>query len=289
MIEDDWQHCVSSLDKEVVIMNKDNLNLNGQVIYFSHGGGPLPILDDPSHRTMIQFMKSLPGRINRPKSIIVFSAHWEEDVVTVQSGSEPEIMYDYYGFPEAAYTIKYPCKGDSELALKVADLFMKNGIKYRLDDKRPYDHGSYIPLKMIYPDADIPVIQISLHHNLDPMTHLSIGKALRPLLEDNFLFIGSGFSFHNMRRFYFTGESTVDPVNDEFQNKLIEICCGYQEEDKKWESLINWENIPGARYCHPREEHLLPLFVCVGLSTGVGAKIFDDYILGKRGTAFLWP
>ncbi|KDR94157.1 Aromatic ring-opening dioxygenase, catalytic subunit, LigB family [Peptoclostridium litorale DSM 5388] len=269
-------------------MCKDNVNHNGQIIYFSHGGGPLPMLDDPSHDKMIRFMKNLPYQIQRPDSIIVFSAHWEEDVVTIQSGSEPEIMYDYYGFPEAAYSVKYPCKGNSELAFKIAELFKKNGIKYRLDDKRPYDHGSYIPLKMMYPNADIPVIQISLHHNLDPLTHLNVGKALRPLLEENLLIIGSGFSFHNMRRFDFEGKNTVDPLNDEFQDKLIEICCGEKNEEKKREDFIHWENIPGARYCHPREEHLLPLLVCVGLSKGVAAKVFDDYILGKRATAFLW-
>lgn len=269
-------------------MCKDNANHNGQIIYFSHGGGPLPILDDPSHDKMIQFMKNLPSQIQRPDSIIVFSAHWEEDVVTIQSGVEPEIMYDYYGFPEAAYDIKYPCKGNSELAFKIAELFKKNGIKYRLDDKRPYDHGSYIPLKMMYPNADIPVIQISLHHNLDPLTHLDIGKALRPLLEKNLLIIGSGFSFHNMGRFDFEGKNTADPLNDEFQDKLIDICCGEKNEEKKREYFIHWESIPGARYCHPREEHLLPLLVCVGLSKGVATKVFDDYILGKRAIAFLW-
>lgn len=269
-------------------MHKDNVDINGQIVYFSHGGGPLPILGDPFHRKMVQFLNNLPDTIKRPASIIGISAHWEEDVVTIQSGSEPEIMYDYYGFPEAAYNIKYLCKGDQALAVKVAELFRKNGIDYRLDDRRPYDHGSYIPLKLMYSDADIPVIQISLHHNLDPLTHLNIGKALRPLLDENLLFIGSGFSFHNLRRFDFSGRNSVDPSNNEFQDKLIEICCSCREEDKKWDSLINWEDMPSARYCHPREEHLLPLFVCVGLSTDIGTKIFDDYILGKRATAFLW-
>jgi len=269
-------------------MNKDNLNHNSQIIYFSHGGGPLPILDDPSHDKMIQFMKNLPCKIKRPDSIIVISAHWEEDIITIQSGSEPDIMYDYYGFPEAAYSIKYPCKGERDLALKIAGLFRKNGIVYRLDDNKPYDHGSYIPLKMMYPNADIPVLQISLHHNLDPSTHLNIGKALRPLLEENILIIGSGFSFHNMRQFDFDGKNIEDSLNNEFQNKLIEICCSEKDEKKKMEHFINWENIPGARYCHPREEHLLPLLVCVGLSKDVGTKVFDNYILGKRATAFLW-
>ncbi|NTW04981.1 MAG: dioxygenase [Peptococcaceae bacterium] len=270
-------------------MNKGNSNHNSQIIYFSHGGGPLPILADPSHDKMIGFMKNLPEKIKRPDSIIVFSAHWEENTVTIQSGKEPDIMYDYYGFPEAAYSIKYPCKGDTALALKIAELFRKNNIPHLLDDNRPYDHGSYIPLKMIYPNADIPVLQISLNRTLDPLTHLNIGKALRPLLEDNLLIIGSGFSFHNMRKFDFSGMDIPDSLNDEFQDKLIEICCSEKyEEEKKWENLINWEYIPNARYCHPREEHLLPLLVCAGLAKDLGTKIFDSYILGKRATAFLW-
>lgn len=261
---------------------------NSQILYFSHGGGPLPLLDDPSHKKMIEFMKDLPDKIHRPDSIVVISAHWEENDVTVQSGKEPGMLYDYYGFPEAAYQIKYPCKGDRELALKIAGLFAENGIEHRLDNNRPYDHGSYIPLMMMYPDADIPVIQVSLHHNLDPLTHLNMGKALRPLLEENILIIGSGFSFHNMRQFDFAGRNLEDPLNDQFQNKLIEICCNVQDDIEKRDCLTSWENIPGARYCHPREEHLLPLFVCAGLVRGAGIKVFDNYIIGKRATAFLW-
>lgn len=269
-------------------MINNNSNHNGQVIYISHGGGPLPILDDPSHDNMIQFMKNLPQKIKRPDSIIVISAHWEEDIVTIQSGSKPDIMYDYYGFPEPAYSIQYPCKGDRDLALKIAGLFEHNGMEYRLDDNRSYDHGSYIPLKMMYPNAEIPVLQISLQHNLDPLTHLKIGQALRPLLEENILIIGSGFSFHNMREFDFMGKNIEDSLNNEFQDKLIEICCTEKDEKEKWDQFIKWENIPGARYCHPREEHLLPLFVCAGLSENVGTKVFDNYIVGKRAVAFLW-
>lgn len=268
-------------------MSNKTHSKEGQIVYFSHGGGPLPILNDPTHESMLTFMKALPEKIHRPEGIIVFSAHWEEDTVTIQSGDDPGIMYDYYGFPKAAYEIKYPAKGSQSLAKKVSEAFDLSNIPYRLDDKRAYDHGSYIPLKMMYPKADIPVIQVSLNHNLDPLTHLNIGKSLRPLLKENILIIGSGFSFHNMRAYDFTGKNAKDERNDAFQDRLIEICCRMGEEDKK-ESLETWEDLPYARYCHPREEHLLPLHVCVGLSEGVGKTVFDDYIIGKRATAFLW-
>lgn len=271
-----------------MILKKDDIKKNSQIVYFSHGGGPLPLLNDSSHDKMIQFMKNLPQKIHKPDSIIVFSAHWEEDIVTIQSGESPSIMYDYYGFPEAAYNIKYPCVGSEDLALRIAEVFRQSGIEYKLDDKRPYDHGSYIPLKMMYPDADIPVIQISLNKDLNSLTHLSIGKALRPLLDENLLIIGSGFSFHNMTRFDFSGKNTKDPLNDHFQDRLIDICCINESENEKWQSFLNWESFPNGRYCHPREEHLLPLLVCAGLSTNVAVKIFDDYILGKRAVAFLW-
>jgi len=261
---------------------------SGQVLYLSHGGGPLPLLGDSSHASMVKWLTKLPTLINKPEAIIVFSAHWEEDVVTIQSGLQPNLIYDYYGFPEASYHITYPCKGSPQLAQKIASLFASNGMQYRMDEQRPYDHGSYIPLTFMYPAADIPVIQVSLDHHLDPLTHLLIGKALRPLLKENILIIGSGFSFHNMTAFDFQGNNHPDPVNNAFQDNLINLCCGKQSEQEKFDTCINWEHLSGARYCHPREEHFLPLLVCLGLSLHPGTTVFDDYILGKRATGFLW-
>ena len=269
-------------------MRTEKSDRQGQLIYFSHGGGPLPILADPTHTKMIHFMQHLPEIIHKPEAIIVLSAHWEENVLSIQNGRQPTLLYDYYGFPAEAYLIEYPCRGNSELAGKAADSLLHAGIQTRLDDDRPYDHGSYIPLKMMYPEADIPVIQISLDHSLDPLIHLNIGKALKPLLSENILIIGSGFSFHNMRAFDFAGRNQQDPHNDAFQNSLIKICCKEENEAEKWRKLVEWENLPWARYGHPREEHLLPLHVCVGASSGKAQLVFDDYILGKRAVAFLW-
>ncbi|MDW7655775.1 MAG: class III extradiol ring-cleavage dioxygenase [Bacillota bacterium] len=261
---------------------------HGQLIYFSHGGGPLPILADPSHEKMIRFMHHIPTMIHRPEAIIVFSAHWEENVLSIQNSQQPSILYDYYGFPAAAYKIEYPCRGSRELAAKADDAIQRFDINCRLDDDRPYDHGSYIPLKMMYPEADIPVIQISLDHSLDPLAHLNIGKALMPLLAENVLIIGSGFSFHNLNAFDFAGREIPDLHNDAFQDSLVKICCNEEDEAEKWQQLAQWVNLPWARYCHPREEHLLPLHVCVGAAAGKAQLIFDDYILGKRAVAFLW-
>lgn len=257
------------------------------IVYFSHGGGPLPILGDPSHAKMNAFMTELPKSLEEPEAIVVFSAHWEENTIQVQSGEEPGILYDYYGFPKEAYQLQYPCKGHPVLANRIVELLKREGVQVALNPRRPYDHGSYIPLKMMYPKANIPVVQISLHRNLDPFTHLALGKALQPLLREKILFIGSGFSFHNMREFDFSGVEKEDPKNKDFQELLSEICC-VEEYEPRWNAFLKWKEFPYAKYCHPREEHLLPLLVCAGLAPSKGKKVFDDYILGKRAVAILW-
>lgn len=260
----------------------------GQVLYISHGGGPLPLLHDPGHRKMVTFMQELPTRIRRPEMILVISAHWEEKVPTLLSGENPPMFYDYYGFPDEAYTFSYPAKGNPELAAKVGSLLEKAGLTTELDERRGFDHGVFIPLMLMYPEADIPVLQLSLVRGLDAALHLKLGLALQSLLNENILVIGSGFSFHNMRAFSFGSENTVDPENDAFQNWLIDVCTGKRSKEESLALLRAWDKAPAARYCHPREEHLLPLHVCSGLGKGDASLIFDDYILGKRSVAFLW-
>ncbi|MDO9086138.1 MAG: class III extradiol ring-cleavage dioxygenase [Anaerolineaceae bacterium] len=262
-------------------------NNNAQIVYFSHGGGPLPILGDPSHKAMIAFMKRLPSRLRKPELILVISAHWEEKEATVLGAENPEMFYDYYGFPKEAYTITYPAPGSPGYAEKIVNLLEMNKIPARIDPKRGFDHGLFIPLKLMYPDADIPCLQLSLLSSLDPEVHIAVGKALRELPED-ILVIGSGFSFHNMRVFSWQGREIPDSANDAFQNWLVDTCTGSHSDLNREKRLIEWENAPFARYCHPREEHLLPLHVCVGMSGKRAKLIFDDHILGKRGLAFLW-
>nr|MDA8405143.1 class III extradiol ring-cleavage dioxygenase [Desulfobacteraceae bacterium] len=168
------------------------------------------------------------------------------------------------------------------------NLLIKNNIPARIDPQRGIDHGLFIPLKQMYPEADIPSLQLSLLHGLDPTAHISLGKALRELMNENIMVIGSGFSFHNMRAFSWQGTDVQDPANEAFQNWLIEVCAGPISQPEREHLLIGWEKAPSARYCHPREEHLLPLHVCLGMAGKPASKIFDDYILGKRAVAFLW-
>jgi aromatic ring-opening dioxygenase catalytic subunit (LigB family) len=259
-----------------------------QIIYFSHGGGPLPILGDPSHKAMVDFMKKLPSQITKPDAILVISAHWEESAATLLGANNPPMFYDYYGFPEQAYKITYHAPGNPELADRIARLLKKNNIPARIDPKRGFDHGLFIPLKLMYPEADIPSLQLSLLRGLNPAVHIALGKALHELMNANILVIGSGFSFHNQNAFFGQAFGAPDNANEAFQNWLIETCAGKISQKEREQRLIEWEKAPSARYCHPREEHLLPLHVCFGLSDGPAKVIFDDQILGKRGVAFLW-
>lgn len=269
-------------------MKDASTETSGTVIYFSHGGGPLPILGDPSHASMIDFMRKLPQKIERPDSVIVISAHWEEEIPTIIGNAAPPLFYDYYGFPQEAYELKYPAPGSPELADRIAELFTKAGIPSRIDENRGFDHGLFIPLKMMYPEADIPMTQISLIRGLNPGDHVSLGKALGDLLEENILVIGSGFSFHNMRAFNWDNTIEQDPRNEEFQEWLIDVCTGNHSRAEREEMLLEWDAAPNARYCHPREEHLIPLHVCFGLAGGAAEIIFNDFILGKRSIGLQW-
>ncbi len=259
-----------------------------QIVYFSHGGGPLPILGDPTHKAMIDFMSRLPSRLRRPDAIIVVSAHWEERAATVLGAEHPPMFYDYYGFPAPAYEIQYPAPGSPELAQRVVECLGEEGIPTHTDMTRGFDHGLFIPLKMMYPDADIPAIQLSLLRGLNPVAHIALGRALGGLDAGNLLVIGSGFSFHNMGLFFAPGSGGPDPANDAFQDWLIKVVAGSLTQPERERRLIHWQQAPSARYCHPREEHLLPLHVCVGMAGRAGSLVFDDYILNKRSVAFLW-
>lgn len=269
-------------------MEQTSTGNRAQIVYFSHGGGPLPILGDKSHQAMVDFMRELPSQLTRPDAILVVSAHWEEQAATLMGAQNPAMFYDYYGFPEAAYDITYPAPGNPELAQRVAALLAKNGVPARIDPERGFDHGLFIPLKMMYPQADIPSLQLSLLRGLNAAAHIALGKALRELMRENILVIGSGFSFHNMRAFSWQGNGAPDPANDAFQDWLIETCTGPLPQSEREQRLTEWEKAPSARYCHPREEHLLPLHVCLGMADKTAKLVFDDRILGKRGVAFLW-
>lgn len=248
----------------------------------------MPLLGDASHVALVEFLEELPRSLHRPEAILVISAHWEEQAATVLQSPNPPMLYDYYGFPPEAYTFSYPAPGNPELAHKITSLLKKAGIPSRFDAHRGFDHGVFVPLSLMYGDADIPVIQLSLVRGLDAAQHLALGKALSPLLDENILVIGSGFSFHNMQAFSLEGGNSPDDKNDAFQNWLLQVCTGSLSHQERESLLLHWEKAPYARYCHPREEHLLPLLVCLSMAQKNASLVFDSHILGKRSLAFQW-
>lgn len=169
------------------------------VIYVPHGGGPLPLLGDLAHRPLIDFLKGIPNRWARPAAILVISAHWEEPIPTLLSGENPGLLYDYYGFPRESYELTYPARGNPALAEEIAGMLEAAGIRCRRDPSRGFDHGTFVPLALMYPETEIPCVQLSLVQGLDPAEHLRLGRALMPLRERDVLVIGSGMSYHNLR------------------------------------------------------------------------------------------
>lgn len=259
------------------------------VLFLSHGGGPLPLLGDEGHSEMVSCLQDISARIKKPSAILVISAHWEDKIPALTSGDRPSLIYDYYGFPEVAYSIEYPCPGEPLLAAQIHNLLKTAGIGARLDRQRGFDHGLFVPLKIMYPDADIPCVQLSLVNNLSPTEHLNLGRALQDLAYDNLLVIGSGFTFHNMKEFFSPETSESKVKNEAFENWLLDTCSNQAiGEEERTSRLEHWSEAPFARYCHPREEHLLPLHVCYGLAGSHCSASFQLNILNKQSSMYLW-
>jgi aromatic ring-opening dioxygenase catalytic subunit (LigB family) len=249
------------------------------VYFISHGGGPWPWIaqmKDMYARTAREFA-ALPGRLpSRPKAILVVSGHWEASEFTVSTAAHPPMEYDYFGFPEHTYHIRYPASGAPELAVRVKELLSGGGIRVEEDATRGFDHGVFVPLSLMYPGADIPVAMLSMKSNYDPAEHLRVGAALAPLRDEGVLIIGSGLTYHNMRGF---GRDESTPVAEAFESWL-NGAISEQDADVRNSSLVNWERAPGARQAHPREDHLVPLMVAAGAAgEDQGRALFIDHVM----------
>lgn len=265
------------------------MNIQRRALFLSHGGGPLPLLGDDAHTEMVSCLKEVAETIDRPSAIIVVSAHWEAANATVTSSANPDLIYDYSGFPPKSYEIEYSCPGNPPLASSITTQLEKADIKAVADTSRGLDHGLFVPLKIMYPEADIPCVQLSLIDSLDPLAHITLGRALQGLADPSVLLIGSGFSFHNMKAFF--APETVDSkeANKSFEHWLQDTCSNKSiSEKERTKRLVNWEAAPSARYCHPREEHLLPLQVCYGYAAAACTKAYGLQILNKESSMYLW-
>jgi len=257
------------------------------VAYLPHGGGPWPFVDMGWNLTdgdalaaYLRGVAALPK--NPPKALLVISAHWEERVPTVMTSPHPPMLYDYYGFPPASYEIQWPAPGAPALAARVQELLAKAGIPSATDAKRGFDHGTFIPLKVTYPDANLPTVQLSLKAGLDPEEHLVIGRALAPLRDEGVFIIGSGMSFHNLRTFR---DPRSKAVAETFDAWLRDAAT--REPAERDRALVSWSSAPAAREAHPREEHLIPLMVIAGAAgNDRGTLAYNGTFAGVRLSAY---
>jgi aromatic ring-opening dioxygenase catalytic subunit (LigB family) len=257
-------------------------------VFIPHGGGPWPFVDLAfgSQREVDEltaYLRGLPAlTATRPRALLVISAHWEELVPTVMTAERPPLLFDYYGFPPAAYELTWPAPGEPSVALRVQALLRGAGFEAASNSTRGFDHGTFVPLKVAYPAADVPTVQLSLKRGLDPAEHLAMGRALAPLRDEGVFIVGSGMSYHNMRGFR-SGAGRRDSESfDEWLRAAATAAPAVRTE-----MLSAWTSAPASRAAHPREEHLLPLMVVAGAAQGdAGRLAYNDTFADVRLSAF---
>lgn len=260
------------------------------VVFLPHGGGPWPFMDVSrfGRADMYDKMSAYLKRLNmvppqRPKAILVISAHWEQPIPTVMTSAMPPMFYDYYGFPPETYKVKWSAKGEPEVAALVRDLLERSGFKSAANAERGFDHGTFVPLMLSYPDADVPTFQLSLKEGLDPAEHIRLGRAIAPLRDAGVFIVGSGMSYHNMQGFFGRVRTVADDSRAFDQWMAESVAMGATQRETR---LVEWLKAPRARLCHPREEHLLPLMVVAGAAgDDVGTTPYRDVIMNASVSA----
>jgi aromatic ring-opening dioxygenase catalytic subunit (LigB family) len=257
------------------------------VVFVPHGGGPWPFVElgigsKSELELLANYLKSLPSVPKvAPRALLVISAHWEERVPTVTTNPNPPLLFDYYGFPPESYEVRWPAPGDPALARRVRELLAGAGIETAADANRGFDHGTFVPLKLAYPEAKLPTVQLSLKRGLDPKEHLAIGRALAPLRDEGVFIVGSGMTYHNLRAFG-PGAASIAESFDAWLRDTATL-----EESERNRRLADWAQAPEARRAHPREEHLMPLFVVAGAAGADRASIpYNGTVLGLRLSAY---
>ncbi|WP_369990412.1 class III extradiol ring-cleavage dioxygenase [Pseudomonas xanthosomatis] len=239
-------------------------------LFISHGSPMLALQPGASGPALTGLARALP----RPKAIVVVSAHWESRELLVMSSPQPETWHDFGGFPPALYAVQYPAPGEPALAARVAQL-----LGARLDAQRPFDHGAWVPLSLMYPQADIPVIQVSLPSQAGPGLQLKVGAALRTLREEGILLVGSGSITHNLGELdWHAGPEVIEPWALAFRDWVVEKL---QADDQA--ALLDYrQQAPFAVRNHPSDEHLLPLYFAMGAGERFGI-VHQGFTLGALG------
>jgi aromatic ring-opening dioxygenase catalytic subunit (LigB family) len=252
--------------------------------YVPHGGGPCFFMEDPQGiwTAMAEFLRELPATLpEQPRAILIVSGHWETRGFALTAGEKPPLVFDYYGFPPHTYQLRYDAPGAPELAARVAELLRAAGFEAALDATRGFDHGVFVPLKVVYPEAAIPVIELSLDRSLDAALHLKLGAALASLRDAGVLIIGAGMSVHNLRAL---GDPRMTAPATEFDAWLNDAVTA--PGGQRAAALSRWDQAPHARLCHPRHEHLLPLMVAAGASQNAGTRVYHQMVLGTPIAGF---
>jgi|TARA_R100000093_G_scaffold49421_1_gene25522 aromatic ring-opening dioxygenase catalytic subunit (LigB family) len=257
-------------------------------LFVPHGAGPCFFMEwnpPTAWNAMADFLRGIAATLPaKPTAIVLISGHWLQSTFSVTSAARPALVYDYHGFPPHTYELRYPAAGEPRLAARIAGLLEDASLGGHEDAQRGFDHGMFIPLKLMFPDADIPVVQLSLRSDLDPQAHIEAGRALQGLRKDGVLIVGSGMSFHNMRGY---GDPRFAPISDEFDRWLSAAVESAPEQRDL--ALQRWEQAPSARLCHPprAEEHLLPLLVAAGAGgDSIGRKVFSDRVMHTTLSAY---
>ena len=247
--------------------------------FLSHGGGPWPFMKDQygdRYDKLEASLQDIPRQIAvRPKAVLVITAHWEGEQPLISASPQPPMIYDYGGFPAHTYQIAYRAPGSPDVAERVKALLDGAGHPARLDHERGFDHGTFTLMYPIYPDASVPLVQLSLKHGYDPLTHIEIGRALAPLRSEGVLIIGSGLSYHNLRQFGPNGANASRQFDAWLQHTMKLAPA------ERSDQLLKWDQAPAARQAHPREDHLLPLMVAVGAAENEAASCVyheDDFL-----------
>jgi len=256
--------------------------------FVSHGGGPWPWLDGDMRHAYAALEASLRGMLAQvgtmPRAILMVTGHWETPDFAVSSDAAPGMIYDYGGFPPHTYHIRYPAPGDPALALRVAGLLQAAGLGAHADAARGFDHGTFSVMQVVRPEADIPVVQLSVRQDMDPAAHLRAGKALAPLRDEGILIVGSGLTYHNLRLWNAAAAAPSAAFDGWLQEALI-ARSGLAREA----ILCDWTHAPAARIAHPREDHLLPLMVAVGAASDEpGTCVYhqDDFMGAITASSF---